>query len=229
MREIVEAQRSLAGFITMLSLMNRMNDNDSIHPYHRIHNYETHAFEARYRSMVQYIAYAPLVAITQLSDYMEFTEQSKDWYEESKLLMDQLLPSSLVSQQRTKEPKRTTAFDASIYKLSNDTSTTYNDAILQAWSLDDVDNNVNVILNPRLHTSPPPSHNDRSIQNEDFFSNVYYKQLAEASNQLQGTKICVPRLCGRLYGVFVFLRRVHSLFGILNAMTIQFFYHYFQP
>lgn len=152
------------------------NSNNGAFSYYWVRNYETHAHETRQRSMLRNIAYAPIVR--NVKEYMQFAEQSKNWYEESKFLIDKLEPGS----SRSKEPVRR-ILDPFMWILFNESATTYNDSILQAWA----NGTDGGIFNPRLHTSPPPSKDDRYKQNEDFFSNSYYRKLAEASTTLKGT------------------------------------------
>lgn len=180
---LFESNRELSRYVTLSGINSVRKNGDNDFPYVAVPSFEVQAHTTRYDSGggIDVLFYAPIVS--NFTKWVQFTNETKHWLEESKYLYDKMEPGN----NRSNETPRM-YLPPVVYKFDNVTG-----QHIVPWfgtPSDQVDDNTDTFC-PRLYTSPPPYMGDGIVQNEDLFSNRKYKSMSDASIQLQGKVIFV--------------------------------------
>jgi hypothetical protein len=110
------------------------------------------------------ITYAPIA--TNEASWIEFSQASREWLDESKYIFDELEPG----QDRSKEPK-TPPFDDVVWSINEDGSLAKRKG--------------RGLFAPSFMISPPPMNNGNIFENIDLFSHPNYKSVTLAAVKLK--------------------------------------------
>ena len=134
-------------------------------PYFAVPSFEAKAFETRKQATFEMITYAPIATVE--SSWLNHSQESRGWLDESKYLLDQLEPGSSRSSEPIAPP-----FDDVIWSFADDGTL--------------VKRKDRGLFAPSYMISPPPiSNNSVVFENIDLFSNKNYKSVTLAAVKLK--------------------------------------------
>mgnify|MGYP005847545603 CR=1 FL=1 len=163
--KIFEANRAFSQSITT----SLIEENEAL-PFFAVPYFEVKAASARHQASFEVVTYAPIVTAKQLTRYLEFSNQTRGWIDDSKRLYDTL------------EPGKNRSAEAPIPPLP-----------LQLWKPTsdggyEIDEGSSIMV-PSLHISPPPVEQEASAspvyQNVNLWSDPDYKDVTLASLSLK--------------------------------------------
>jgi hypothetical protein len=142
-------------------------EHEAEFPFFSIPYFEVKAHAARAQASFDVVTYAPVVFGTQMDQYLTFANATRGWYDQSRVMYDELEPGM----NRSAEP------------LASALPT-------ELWTEDGngtrlIDEGVVPIAIPSLHISPPPPLTDKVRQNIDLWRDVRYKTVTLASLTLK--------------------------------------------
>lgn len=135
-------------------------------PYFSVPAWEAAAYESRQLAGFETVTYAPVAQ--KIDRWLNFTQQSRGWLDESKRIYDDLEPGL----ERSSEPP-TGPLPNVVWNFNSEIG------IL-------VPMERNGLMVPSLHTSPPPLLSTTVYQNVDMFSNPEYRAVSLAAVELKG-------------------------------------------
>ena len=170
MHNFFEANREFSRYITFTAL-----ESEQKFPFVSIPSFEVHAHVTRLKANTEGLLYAPIIR-NDFHNWIQFTNQTKNWLEESKRTFDRLEPglNRSLEQQRQYIPPTIYQFDNNGNRLP--------------WYGDD-DDGYESSFNARLYTSPPPYMGDGIFQNENLESHYEFRSISGAATTLKGKKI----------------------------------------
>lgn len=140
-------------------------------PYFAVPSWEAAAYESRIQAGFETVTYAPVNQ--KLDRWLDFSQVSRGWLDESKQIYDDLVPGK----NRSSEPP--------VGPLPN-----------IVWDVDDdgtlIERKRNGLMVTSLHVSPPPLPSVEVYQNINFFSNPEYRAVSHACVELKGACLGTP-------------------------------------
>ena len=161
-------------------------------PHFAVPAFESLAYEARLQGGFEVIMYAPVA--NQLSAWLDFTQETRQWLDESKEMYDNLEPGEDRSAEPPVGPLPDMVFD---YDENGQLVPRTRDGF----------------FTPILHVSPPPVPEMEIYQNINLFSKQEYRDVGDATVMLRGktaqwikVSVCIAReLVNRVAFPFLFV------------------------
>jgi hypothetical protein len=166
-------------------------------PFFSIPNFEVKAYGTRKDAKFETVAFAPIVQLHQLDQYLTFANASRNWLEESKLIYDKLEPGK----DRSKEHP-TPLFPDSLMCVDHREYEKDKSKVLLSPCSVQADEYL-----PLLHISPPPLMNE-TFNNIDFYTDPTYKTLTTAAKLVSDVVFSPIDLDPKIFD-FVFGSEVH--------------------
>jgi hypothetical protein len=167
-------------------------------PFFTIPYFEVKAFGTRHEAKFETVAFAPIVKHSELEQYLDFSNRTRDWLEESKMIFDKLLPGL----NRTSEPP-VNQYPPSLLCVDHKEDKKDYSKILLAPCFVQSDSYL-----PLLQISPPPFAN-QTFNNINFLSDPTYETIIEAASQVKNVVFSQIDLDPHVFD-FVYGSEIHS-------------------
>lgn len=166
-------------------------------PFFSVPNFEIKAYGTRQDAKFETVAFAPLVQDDELSQYLDFANNTRMWLDQSKQIHDKLEPGD----KRSGEPLTPPFPDSLLCVDHQEDQKDHSKVLLSPCSIHEKE------YLPLLHISPPPLQNE-TFHNIDFFTDPTYKTITSAAKQVSDVIFSQIDLDPKIFD-FVFGSEVH--------------------